>query len=86
MTLPNPDVETLTVAYWKLRDHADAYRNATVFRRARERWEANRDDERTYRRYALHEFYAKGIEAAAREIADLIGVPEHEIERPEEPA
>ena len=32
-----------------------------------------------------HEWYARGIEAAARDIAELLGVPEHEIER-EEPA
>lgn len=71
---------TLTAVYWKLREHASAYRSTAGFRKARERWEANRDDERLYRRTALHEFYARGVEAAARDVAVMLGTPEHEME------
>jgi phage terminase large subunit-like protein len=70
----------LTAAYWNLRRHADEYRDTAGFRKAHERWQANREDQRIYTKAAIHEFYAKGIEAAAREIAAMLGIPEHEIE------
>lgn len=68
-------------AYWKLREHASAYRGADVFRRIRERWEeSGRRDHQAGRQALVHEFFARGIEAAARDIAEWMGVPEHEIE------
>lgn len=83
MDAPDPAArQALTTAYWKLREHASAYRGTKGMRMARERWEANRDDHRLYAKAVIHEFYARGVEAAAREIAELLGVPEHEIEEP----
>jgi hypothetical protein len=72
--------ETLREAYWKLREHASAYRSTAGFRRSYEAWQADRDDPRAYQKHVVHEFYAKGIEAAAEDIAEMLGVPEHEIE------
>ncbi|MFI2663247.1 hypothetical protein [Micromonospora carbonacea] len=72
---------TLTHLYWHLRRHADEYRATAAFRKAHERWNANRDDQRLYAKAAVHEFYVRGVEAAARDVAALLGVPEHEIER-----
>lgn len=75
------DPETLRAAYWLLRRHAESYRATTGFRRARERWEASgRSDAVTERKLLVHEWYARGIEAAARDLAEVLGVPEHEIE------
>ncbi len=71
---------TLHDVYWKLREHASAYRSAQGTRKARERWEANRADTRLYAKALSHESYARGIESAARDIAELLGTPEHEIE------
>ncbi|MGC5019030.1 hypothetical protein [Micromonospora sp. DT47] len=89
---PQPDDRMLNAygeallrdAYWKLRQHADAYRNTNGYRRAQERWEQSggRDDELLHK-LSIHVHYARGIEAAAREIAEMLGVPEHEIDEPE---
>jgi hypothetical protein len=69
----------LTDAYWKLREHASAYRGTKQFRKTYEAWQDNRDDPRAYQKHVVHEFFARGIEAAARDVAELLGVPEHEI-------
>lgn len=79
------DPATLRAAYWKLREHASSYRNTRAFRTTYDRWQANRDDPRAYQKHVIHEFYARGIEWAARDIAELLGMPEHEID-PEERA
>ncbi|MEV1315350.1 hypothetical protein AB0J14_04615 [Micromonospora arborensis] len=71
---------TLHATYWKLREHASAYRNTKGFRSAMASWEADRHNDRRYASAVLHEWFAKGIEAAARDIAELLGTPEHEIE------
>jgi hypothetical protein len=71
---------TLHAAYWKLREHASAYRSTKGFRSAMASWEADRHNDQRYASAVLHEWFARGIERAAQEIADLIGVPEHEIE------
>lgn len=73
----------LTAAYWKIRQHADAYRATKGYQRAQERWEASgrRDDELMHK-LSIHVHYARGIEAAAREVAEMLGIPEHEIEPP----
>jgi hypothetical protein len=74
--------EALREAYWGLRDHAETYRATNVYRKARERWEASdRSDERLFHKASIHEHYARGVGAAARDIAEMLGVPEHEIER-----
>lgn len=67
-------------AYRHLWRHAHDYRDARVFRRANERWQANRDDERARVQAAVHRSFARGIEAGARDLAALLGVPEHEID------
>lgn len=59
----------LTGVYWHLRDHADGYRAASPT-----------SDAASHR---LHGWYARGIEAGARDLAGLLGVEECEIERPE---
>lgn len=85
MTQLGPDArQALIDAYWKLRDHAEAYRNTTPVRKVRERWEnTGRRDQELGRTAAINEFYARGIEAAARDLAEMLGIPEHEIERPD---
>jgi hypothetical protein len=70
----------LRVAYWKLREHASGYRGAEVFRRSMEAYQADRSDPLKARKALTHEFYARGIEAAARTVAELLGEPEHEIQ------
>lgn len=70
----------LRQAYWALREHASGYRATAVFRTTRERWESDRSDRRAYEKHVVHEFYARGVEAAARTVAELLGEPEHEIE------
>lgn len=77
--LPAAEAKTLNSAYWKLREHASGYRSAEVFRRAMEAYEEDRSDPVKCRRAMNHEWYARGIEAAARTIAELLGVPEHEL-------
>lgn len=71
----------LTAAYRKIRDHADGYRNADLYRRTQERARTGSDSER--RTAAVHRSYASGIDAAGRTVAELLGIPEHEIERAE---
>jgi hypothetical protein len=71
----------LTAVYWRLRRHADAYRDTTGYRRAQERWEqSGRRDTELLHKLSVHVNYARGIDAAAREVADMLGIPEHEIE------
>lgn len=70
----------LNTAYWKLREHASGYRGADAFRERMEAYRENRDDHLKARKALTHEFYARGIEAGARTVAELLGVPEHEIE------
>lgn len=70
--------EALTVAYWKLREHATGYRNANAYQRAQER--ARDGDANDRKQAAMHRAFARGIEAAGEDIAAMLGVPEHEIE------
>jgi hypothetical protein len=72
--------QALRSAYWKLREHASGYRGADAFRRVLERYEASDRDERLYRGVVLNEWFARGIEAAASDVADLLGVEEYDIE------
>ena len=71
----------LAAVYWNLRDHATSYREARAFKLSYENWRNNRDAPRAYEKHAIHEFYARGLEAAAREVAQMLGKPENEIER-----
>jgi len=72
--------QALRSAYWKLREHASSYRGADAFRRVVERYEASDRDERLYRGVVIDEWYARGIEAAARDVAELLGIEEYDIE------
>lgn len=80
----------LRAAYWKLRQHASAKRSTRQYRQ----WQEMRDDRRETDQRRGHaadmlrriEMRARGIEDAAADIAELLGVPEHEIEEPVEPA
>lgn len=78
--------DVLRGAYWELRDHAAGYRNAELFRRTYNAWQANRDDPRAYRRHIIHEFFARGIEAAAQDLAEslakILGIPESVLDPP----
>jgi hypothetical protein len=69
----------LREVYWALREHASGYRGAEVFRRAMAAHQDDRGDLLKARKALTHEFYARGIEAAARTVAELLGKPEHEI-------
>lgn len=73
--------KTLIEAYWKLRDHAAGYRDADLFKKRQARWEGDRNNSEYYHQYMIHEFYARGLEWAARDIAEMLGVTEPEIER-----
>jgi hypothetical protein len=70
----------LRTAYWKLREHASGYRSTDVFRRRQEQFRADPDNAVLARGAVRDEWYARGIEAAARTVAELLGEPEHEIE------
>lgn len=69
---------TLTHLYWKLQRHAAGYRDTVGYVRSQER--ARGGSERDKRQAAMHRAFARGIEAAGEDIADMLGVPEHEIE------
>lgn len=86
---PDADAAIDTVLrhlYWQLREHASAYRDSDPVRQARQRWEENPDDPRACTEHVGHEFYALGVEAAAREISELMGEPEHEIDQEGRPS
>lgn len=76
----DPREAALTEAYWKLREHASALRGTQVYRRAAERSEHEHGG-RDHDRYRWLEATARGIEDGAEDIAEMLGVPEHEIER-----
>ena len=82
----------LSEAYRRLREHALGLRSGFVFTNAQERAgeaaEASREGLATgsdgrWREKALGlRSYARGVDGAARHIAEMLGVEEHEIERP----
>lgn len=73
-------VGALRRAYEHLRTHAREYRGTKAFRETRARWElSDRRDDAAGRRAHIHEFFARGIEAGARDLAELLGTPEHEL-------
>lgn len=63
----------LLEAYWKLRDHAASRRDTASYRGAQERGG---------RSLLVMENRCRGLEDGARDIAEMLGVEEHEIERP----
>lgn len=69
----------LTAAYWNIREHVTLYRNSQEFLEAHRETFAKPQDPQLFQRYIAHEFYARGIEWAARDIATMLGVPESEI-------
>lgn len=74
--------QALIEAYWKLREHASALRSTNVYRKASERAEGTLGESPAYQRYRWLEATARGIEDGAQDIAEMLGVDEHEIERP----
>lgn len=70
----------LTEAYWKLRQHASGLRSTKVYRKASERAEGTLHESPAYQRYRWLEATARGIEDAAQDIAEMLGIAEHEIE------
>lgn len=71
----------LAKTYWKIRDHALEYRNTRAFKLCYDNWRDNRDDPKAYQKFLVHEFFARGLEKAAHDLAEMLGVPEYEIER-----
>jgi hypothetical protein len=77
--------QALSEAYWRIREHASGYRGTELFQRTRERWEASgRHDKDALVKVVTHEFFARGIESAADEVAALLGLDEND--EPEKPA
>lgn len=77
----------LRLVYRTIRRHAATYRDTRQFRAQTQACRDDRNDPVAARRALSHEFYARGIEAAARDIAELLGVPECEIDdEADEPA
>lgn len=71
----------LRAAYWKLREHASGLRSTEGYRRCAERAEYEQgDNARDFQRYRWLEATARGIEDAAQDIAEMLGVEECEIE------
>lgn len=69
----------LSEAYRRIREHASGYRGAELFRRTRERWEASgRHDKDALAKVVTHEFFARGLEKAAGDVGDLLGITEDE--------
>lgn len=68
---PDP-AEALRAAYWKLRGHASSYRSTGVFARRQESFRADPDNAVFARGAARDEWYARGIEAAADDLAELL--------------
>lgn len=66
----------LTFAYRQLRKHADGYRDTDLYRLHQERRYENPVIEH---RATFDRGFARGIEAAARDMALLLGVDESEI-------
>lgn len=65
-------------AYWRIRRHAEGYRDANVYQRAQERGRTGDVHDRKVA--AAHRAFARGIEAAGEDIAAMLGIPEHEID------
>ena len=68
---PDP-AEALRAAYWKLRGHASSYRGTDIFRRRQEFFRLDPDNAVAARGAARDEWYARGIEAAAADFAELL--------------
>lgn len=77
--------QALREAYWKLREHASGLRATEVYRKASERREGTLGESPAHQRYRWLEATARGIEDGARDIAELLGVEEYDIESPDAP-
>ncbi len=72
----------LVEAYWLLRDHEIGLRDTKTYRRAAEQLRSEHTPEARLE-YSTHSSYARGVGRAAEMLAvKLLGMPEHEIERP----
>lgn len=67
-----PPVEALRAAYWHLRGHASSYRGTDVFKRRQAAFRAQPDNPVLARGAMRDEWYARGIEAAADDIAEIV--------------
>ncbi len=65
-------VDALRAAYWHLRGHASSYRGTDVFKRRQVAFRAQPDNPVLARGAMRDEWYARGIEAAADDIAEII--------------
>lgn len=74
---PNP-VEAMKAAYWKLRGHATSYRSTPVFQRRQDSFRADPDNVIFARGAVRDEWYARGIEAGAADLAELLAL-EYEV-------
>jgi hypothetical protein len=75
---PDP-AEALRAAYWKLRGHASSYRSTGVFARRQDWFRSDPDNAVAARGAARDEWYARGIEAAADDLAELLAA-EYEVQ------
>ncbi len=72
----------LVEAYWKLRDHAAELRDTTLYRRLGAKRDQRTATGAETNRLINLETRCRGIEDGARDLAEMLGVEEHEIERP----
>lgn len=82
---PHLAAQTLRAAYWEIREHAISYRATDLFRKRQAEFRTYPDNAAVARGAARDEWYARGLESAARDIAKLLGEPEHEIAEPDPP-
>lgn len=81
---PDP-AETLRSAYWKLRGHASSYRSTDVFARRLASYRADPDNAVFARGATRDEWYARGIEAAADDLVELLELEYDAGVDPDEP-
>lgn len=71
---------SLRYTYAYVRHHAETYRQAGPATRARAASAADPLNARAERQLTVHTWFERGLQAAARDLAELLDVPEHEIE------
>lgn len=72
----------LVEAYWKLRDHADEYEGTAGVQRIYAEARESEPGSRIRRTAGVHRSYTSGLRHGAMDLAEMLGVPECEIERP----
>lgn len=71
--------DAIRAAYWKLQRHAVSYRGTDTFQRRQTAHRAAPRNPELARGAARDEWYARGIEAAARDLAEILEA-EHETD------